>query len=69
VMSFYTMCFVGTAPLGNLALGLLAQLIGTPATFFAAGGCCLIGGVIFMSRLETWRRNIRGAPALRGIIP
>ena len=69
VMSIYTMCFVGTAPLGNLALGQLAQSIGTPTTFFIAGSCCLIGGVIFMSRLDTWRRNIGATPALRGIIP
>jgi MFS family permease len=69
VMSIYTMCFVGTAPLGNLALGQLAQLIGTPATFFIAGSCCLIGGAIFLSRLNTWRRNIGATPALRGIIP
>ena len=69
VMSFYTMCFVGTAPLGNLALGHLAQFIGTPSTFFLAGCCCVIGGAIFLSRLNTWRRNIGVAPALHGIIP
>ncbi len=69
VMSIYTMCFVGIAPLGNLALGHLAQNIGTPATFLIAGCCCLIGGVIFMIRLDTWRRNIGASPALRGIIP
>lgn len=69
VMSFYTMCFVGTAPLGNLALGQLAQFIGTPTTFFLAGCCCLIGGAIFLSRLDTWRRNIGATPALHGIIP
>jgi MFS family permease len=69
VMSYYTMCFVGTAPLGNLALGQLAQLIGAPSTFFLAGSCCVIGGVVFTSRLKTWRRNIRDTAALRGIIP
>jgi len=69
VMSIYTMCFVGIAPLGNLALGHLAQNIGTPATFLIAGCCCLIGGVIFMIRLDTWRRNIGASKALRGIIP
>ena len=69
VMSFYTMCFVGTAPLGNLALGQLAQLIGTPTTFLLSGCCCVIGGVVFLSRLDTWRRNIGATPALRGIIP
>ena len=37
VMSFYTMCFVGTAPLGNLALGHLAQFIGTPTRSFWRG--------------------------------
>lgn len=69
IMSFYTMCFVGTAPIGSLALGQLAQLIGTPTTFLLGGACCFVVGLIFLLRLKTWRQNIGASPALRGIIP
>ena len=69
VMSFYTMCFVGTAPLGSLALGQLAHLIGVPNTFLLAGAVCLLAGVVFYLRLDTWRQNISASAALRGIIP
>src|SRR5690349_10751502 len=37
VMAFYTMAFLGTAPLGSLLAGVLADRIGEPATI-AAGG-------------------------------
>ena len=33
VASFYTLAFMGVAPLGNLAAGALAGLVGTPFTF------------------------------------
>jgi MFS family permease len=69
VMSFYTMCFVGTAPVGSLVLGQVAHIIGVPATFLAAGACCLVAGIIFFTRLETWRQNISASQALHGIIP
>ena len=63
------MCFVGTAPIGSLLLGQLAHVIGVPATFLAAGACCLVAGIIFFTRLETWRQNISASQALHGIIP
>jgi MFS family permease len=69
VMSFYTMCFVGTAPIGSLVLGQIAHRIGAPTTFLLAGACCVLAGIMFYSRLETWRRNISASPALHGIIP
>lgn len=69
VMSFYTMCFVGTAPIGSLALGQLASAIGAPKTFFLAGACCVLAGILFLFRLKSWRQYIAGAPTLRGIIP
>lgn len=69
IMSFYTMCFVGTAPIGSLTLGRLAHHIGAPTTFLIAGACCFVVGLIFLLRLKTWRRNISASPALHGIIP
>ena len=69
VMSFYTMCFVGTAPLGNLALGQIAHNLGVATTFLLAGAGCVTAGITFALRLPTLRRKISGLPALRGIIP
>lgn len=69
VMSFYTMCFVGTAPLGNLFLGQIAQRFGVATTFLMAGVGCAVAGIIFALRLATLRQKIAGLPSLRGIIP
>lgn len=69
VMSFYTMCFVGTAPLGNLALGQVAHHIGVSTTFLLAGSCCLLAGIVFAARLPKLREKISVLPLLRGIIP
>ncbi len=41
VASFYTMSFLGMAPLGNLAAGALAGRFGAPATFAFNGLVCL----------------------------
>ena len=35
VMAFYTMAFLGTAPLGSLLAGVLADRLGEPATIVA----------------------------------
>ncbi len=49
VMSLYTLMFVGTAPIGALVSGSIAQRFGTPvATTFSA--CVLFGGAIWVFR-------------------
>ena len=51
VMAVYSMMFMGMAPLGALAAGTLAGLIGAPGTI-AAGGCvCIVGALVFWRRL------------------
>ncbi len=47
VMSFYTMAFLGVAPLGALWAGTLAGWIGAPATLGIGGCCCLLGALLY----------------------
>ena len=42
VMSYYTVSFIGTAPLGSLLAGWLAHTIGAPWTVVATGACTLV---------------------------
>ena len=51
VLGFFTMAFLGVAPLGNLAAGALARQFGAPATFAFNGLVCAAAGLWFWSRL------------------
>jgi len=59
VMSLYTMAFMGTAPIGSLLAGSLAKVVGVPYTFLIEGFCCIVGGLIFFSRLPQISAAIR----------
>jgi hypothetical protein len=49
IMSLYTLMFVGTAPIGALVSGSIAQRFGAPvATTFSA--CVLLGGAVWVFR-------------------
>ena len=68
VMAFYTMAFLGTAPLGSLMAGLLADRIGEPRTIAAGGVACLLGAGWFASRLPRMREVVRPIYLERGIL-
>ncbi|HEY2375874.1 MAG TPA: MFS transporter [Gemmatimonadaceae bacterium] len=68
VMSFYTMAFLGTAPLGSLLAGILADRIGAPMTILLGGVACVIAGVWFGSRLPSLRALLRPIYIQKGII-
>jgi MFS family permease len=68
VMAFYTMAFLGTAPVGSLLAGVLADRIGEPATIAAGGAVCLIGAGWFASRLPRLRTLMRPIYIERGIL-
>ncbi len=51
VMSFYSMAFMGTVPLGSLLSGTLAHFIGAPGTVILGGICCIAGSLVFARRL------------------
>jgi MFS family permease len=59
VMSFYTMAFIGTAPIGSLMAGLMASRIGAPLTTALGGGVCLLGAMIFARNLPVLREQVR----------
>ncbi len=69
VMSFYSMAFMGTVPLGSLLAGILAHLIGAPLTVILGGICCIVGTVVFLRRLPALRKLIRPIYVRQGIIP
>ncbi|HET7374895.1 MAG TPA: MFS transporter [Gemmatimonadaceae bacterium] len=69
VMAFYTMAFMGTAPIGSLFAGALAARIGAPWTVFVGGCACLIAAAWFSRRLPALREIVRPIYVARGIIP
>ena len=69
VMSFYTMAFMGMAPFGSLFAGSLASKIGAPNTLLIGGVCCLLGSLLFRSKLPVLQKMARPIYVKRGILP
>lgn len=68
VMSFYTMAFLGTAPLGSLIAGVAADRIGAPMTIFFGGLACVAAGIWFAVRLPAIRALLRPIYVQKGIL-
>ncbi|MBF5043902.1 MFS transporter [Aggregicoccus sp. 17bor-14] len=68
VMAFYTMAFLGTAPLGSLLAGSLAERFGAPLTIGLGGAVCLLAGLLFTLRLPHLRALVRPVYVQRGIL-
>ncbi|HEY0527523.1 MAG TPA: MFS transporter [Gemmatimonadaceae bacterium] len=68
VMSFYTMAFLGTAPLGSLLAGFVADRIGPMLTITLGGTACVIGALLFARRLPLMRQQVRPIYIERGIL-
>jgi predicted MFS family arabinose efflux permease len=68
VMSFYTMAFFGTVPIGSLIGGVMADRYGAPNTVLASGIACIAGSVWFAYKLPAIRAVIRPIYRERGII-
>jgi MFS family permease len=68
VMAFYTMAFFGSAPIGSLLGGMLADRIGAPRTILWGGVACLAAGAWFAVQLPTLRALVRKIYIERGII-
>jgi MFS family permease len=69
IMSFYTMAFMGMAPLGSLVAGWSSGKIGAPQTMVIGGIFCLIGSFFFRRQIPMLREKIRPIYAQKGIIP
>ena len=59
VASFYTLAFMGMAPLGNLAAGALAAAVGAPFAFALNGVLAILAAWWFRSRLPMLRDALR----------
>ncbi len=68
VMSFYTMAFLGTAPLGSLLAGFAADHIGPTKTVTLGGVACALAAVVFAARLPRLRVHVRPIYVERGIL-
>jgi MFS family permease len=69
VMSYYTMAFVGMAPFGSLLAGALAHAIGAPRTVIISGIACILGTLLFWTRLAAIRKDMRPIYERLGIVP
>ena len=69
VMSYYTMFFIGTSPIGHIGGGWLAEQIGAPLTFLVGGSIALFTGLLFAWQMPTFRAHLRPVYVTRGIIP
>jgi MFS family permease len=59
IMGIFSMAFLGMYPLGSLAGGALAAVVGAPATL-ALGGCiCTAGALLLWRRMPALRAHLR----------
>ena len=68
VMSFYTMAFFGTVPIGSLLGGVIADRVGAPMTVGMSGVVTFAAATWFASRLPAIRAVVRPIYRERGII-
>ncbi len=68
VMAFYTMAFLGTAPLGSLIAGVAAARIGASATIMFGGAACLAGAAWLAAQLPRLREHVRPIYVERGLL-
>jgi len=68
VMAFYTMSFLGTAPLGSLLAGFVADHIGPMKAILVGGTSCVVGAALFALRLPKLRARVRPIYIERGIL-
>jgi MFS family permease len=69
VVSIYSTLFIGSAPIGHLAAGWLAEHIGAPRTFTVCGVACGMTALAYLLYLPRLRIHIRPIYEKRGIIP
>ncbi len=69
VMSIYMMSFMGTAPIGSLLVGSLTGTFGLEMILIVGGSLCVIGAMLFMTKLPLLREKIRPIYVEKGIIP
>jgi MFS family permease len=68
VAGFFTLAFLGMAPLGNLAAGALADAVGVRTTFALNGMLAAAAALLFWRGLSKWRELMRPTYRRLGII-
>ena len=68
VAGFYSLAFIGMAPLGSIAAGALANRLGIQATFAANGLAAAAAALIFWRALPALRHHMRPTYVKLGII-
>src|SRR5262249_2033363 len=69
VLSYYTIAFIGMAPIGNLLIPSSAEYFGIPAALQASGGACCLAGGLFALGLPRYRAEIRQRLAAEKKVP
>lgn len=69
VMSFYTMAFMGMAPIGSLSSGILASKIGVTNTLIIGASICVVASACFWTKLPVIKKLIHPIYRKIGIIP
>ncbi len=69
VMSYYTMAFMGSAPLGSLIDGALAHRFGAPHTVMLTGAACVVAAGWYATQLPAMRAVMRPIYQEMGILP
>jgi MFS family permease len=59
VMSLFSVAFLGMFPLGSLAGGALAEVIGAPATLAIGGAICTLAALLLWRRMPALRAYLR----------
>ena len=68
VMSFYTMAFMGMAPLGSLLAGAMAVRWGASNTLIMSGSCCIIASAVFVFKIPSLRKILQPIYVKMGIV-
>ena len=69
VISYYAMAYFGSAPIGSLLAGALAQKIGASHTIIITGTFCLLGSVWFSLQMPKIRTVMRPIYQEMGLLP
>ena len=69
VAAFYTLAFLGIAPLGNLAAGAIAGAVGTPFAFALNGVLAMAAALWYRRKLPAVRRILRPIYETLGVPP
>jgi MFS family permease len=68
IAGYFTMAFLGVAPLGNLAAGALAAALGAPATLLVNGTLCVLAALWLWRRSPEIRHLLRPTYRRLGIV-